>query len=78
MPIALRQLQAEKPAYRGESGAEGWWSEVIKRTALGAGGDPQGIPNFPKHFNFLFTHVDCRCYSSCECLHFQDCSKSDD
>ncbi len=32
---ALRQLQAEKPSYRG--GAERWWSDVISRTAIGAG-----------------------------------------
>lgn len=37
---ALKQVQKEKPAY--ESGAEGWWGEVIKRTAIGAGADPQG------------------------------------
>lgn len=36
---ALKQVQTEKPAY--ESGAEGWWGEVIKRTAIGAGADPQ-------------------------------------
>ncbi|KZT65942.1 HAD-superfamily hydrolase [Daedalea quercina L-15889] len=38
---ALRQVQKEKPAY--ESGAEGWWGEVIKRTALGAGADPRAV-----------------------------------
>lgn len=36
---ALKQVQTEKPAY--ESGAEGWWGEVITRTAIGAGADPQ-------------------------------------
>jgi hypothetical protein len=40
---ALKQLQAEKPAYQGKDGARGWWSEVIKRTAIGAGADPQGL-----------------------------------
>ncbi|KAI0718495.1 HAD hydrolase subfamily IA REG-2-like protein [Fomitopsis betulina] len=39
--IALKQVQKEKPAY--ESGAEGWWGEVIKRTAIGAGADPQAV-----------------------------------
>ncbi|KAH9915681.1 HAD hydrolase subfamily IA REG-2-like protein [Fomitopsis serialis] len=38
---ALKQVQKEKPAY--QSGAEGWWGEVIKRTAVGAGADPQAV-----------------------------------
>jgi len=38
---ALKQLQAEKPAY--ESGAARWWGEVIKRTALGAGADEHAV-----------------------------------
>ncbi|KAH9832302.1 HAD hydrolase subfamily IA REG-2-like protein [Rhodofomes roseus] len=38
---ALKQVQKEKPAY--QSGAEGWWGEVIRRTALGAGADPQAV-----------------------------------
>ncbi|KAJ7770131.1 HAD-like domain-containing protein [Mycena maculata] len=36
--IALRELQAEKPAYGGDDPTS-WWSAVIKRTALGAGAD---------------------------------------
>ncbi|KAH9929308.1 HAD hydrolase subfamily IA REG-2-like protein [Amylocystis lapponica] len=39
--IALKQLQAEKPAY--QSGAQEWWGEVIRRTAVGAGGDPNAV-----------------------------------
>lgn len=39
----LSQAQKDKPAYRGQLGAHGWWSEVIKRTAIGAGADPQGM-----------------------------------
>jgi hypothetical protein len=39
---ALKQLQAEKPAYQGDDGAQGWWWEVIRRTAIGAGADSQG------------------------------------
>jgi hypothetical protein len=39
---ALKELQTQRPAYRGEGGAEGWWAEVIKKTAVGAGGNPQG------------------------------------
>jgi len=39
--VAFKQLQTEKPNY--ESGAEGWWGEVIKRTAIGAGADPQAV-----------------------------------
>ncbi|KAJ7647236.1 HAD-like domain-containing protein [Roridomyces roridus] len=35
--IALRQLQAEKPVYG--SDVTGWWSAVIRPTALGAGAD---------------------------------------
>ncbi|KAG0706103.1 HAD-like domain-containing protein [Suillus ampliporus] len=42
VPSALKQVQKDKPAYQGDSGAEGWWSEVIKRTAIGAGANPQG------------------------------------
>ncbi|KAI0081274.1 HAD hydrolase subfamily IA REG-2-like protein [Panus rudis PR-1116 ss-1] len=37
---ALKQVQIEKPAYK--HGAEGWWSEVIRRTAVGAGANLQG------------------------------------
>lgn len=40
---ALKQLQTEKPAYQGEGGAHAWWSEVIRRTAVGAGADSQGM-----------------------------------
>lgn len=39
--IALKQLQEEKPAY--QHGAEGWWGEVIRRTAIGAGADPSAV-----------------------------------
>ncbi|KAG1737629.1 HAD-like domain-containing protein [Suillus lakei] len=41
--VALTQVQKAKPAYQGDSGAEGWWSEVIKRTAIGAGANPQAV-----------------------------------
>lgn len=37
---ALKQVQQEQPIYRG--GAEDWWKDVIRRTALGAGADPKG------------------------------------
>lgn len=37
---ALKELQIDKPAY--QSGADGWWAEVIRRTAVGAGADPSG------------------------------------
>lgn len=33
-------MQTEKPAY--QSGPSDWWGEVINRTAIGAGADPQG------------------------------------
>jgi hypothetical protein len=39
--LALRQLQAERPSYR--VGVEKWWCEVISRTAVGAGADPQAV-----------------------------------
>ncbi|KAH9083720.1 HAD hydrolase subfamily IA REG-2-like protein, partial [Lactarius deliciosus] len=39
--LALRQLQAERPSYR--AGAEKWWSDVISRTAIGAGADAQAV-----------------------------------
>jgi hypothetical protein len=38
---ALQQLQAEKPSYR--AGAESWWSDVISRTAIGAGADARAV-----------------------------------
>ncbi|GAB1524709.1 hypothetical protein RhiTH_007863 [Rhizoctonia solani] len=45
---ALRQVQRERPAYGdGKTGpvesdpVRSWWREVISRTALGAGADPQ-------------------------------------
>lgn len=41
--VALTQVQKKNPAYQGDSGAEGWWSEVIKRTAIGAGANPQAV-----------------------------------
>ncbi|KAH8079446.1 HAD hydrolase subfamily IA REG-2-like protein [Cristinia sonorae] len=39
--LALKQLQAEKPVYG--DGARRWWGEVIRRTALGAGADPEAV-----------------------------------
>jgi len=40
-PQALREMKESKPAYAG--GREAWWGEVIRRTAIGAGGDPQDV-----------------------------------
>ncbi|KAJ3553103.1 hypothetical protein NM688_g3796 [Phlebia brevispora] len=41
-PDALkRSFKIDKPAY--QSGAEGWWGEVIRRTAIGAGADPAAV-----------------------------------
>ncbi|KAH9054182.1 HAD-like protein [Lactarius vividus] len=42
--LALRQLQAERPSYR--AGAERWWSDVISRTAIGAGADTQAVEKY--------------------------------
>ncbi|RPD78291.1 HAD hydrolase subfamily IA REG-2-like protein [Lentinus tigrinus ALCF2SS1-7] len=39
--IALKHVQQEQPAYRG--GAEEWWGDVIRRTAVGAGADPKVV-----------------------------------
>ncbi|KIJ18619.1 hypothetical protein PAXINDRAFT_70747 [Paxillus involutus ATCC 200175] len=39
----LKQMQKEKPAYQSQSGAQGWWSEVIKGTAIGAGADATAV-----------------------------------
>ncbi|RDX50118.1 HAD hydrolase subfamily IA REG-2-like protein [Lentinus brumalis] len=39
--IALKQVQQEQPVYRG--GAEEWWGDVIRRTAVGAGADPKVV-----------------------------------
>ncbi|KAI0675043.1 HAD hydrolase subfamily IA REG-2-like protein [Trametes maxima] len=38
---ALKQVQREQPAYRG--GAEDWWRDVIRRTALGTGADSKAV-----------------------------------
>lgn len=39
-PPALKEVQVERPAY--VQGVDPWWSEVIRRTALGAGADRRG------------------------------------
>jgi len=41
LKLAIRQMQVERPSYH--AGATSWWSEVISRTALGAGADPQAV-----------------------------------
>jgi len=38
---ALKKVQAERPAYTGLP--DNWWSEVIYRTAIGAGADPTRV-----------------------------------
>lgn len=59
---ALKQLQQERPAYRAEreaADATGWWGEVIRRTAIGAGADvsatdkhlPRIIPALMEQFS---------------------------
>ncbi|KAF7361811.1 putative hydrolase C7D4.05 [Mycena venus] len=40
---ALKQLRDEKPFY--DKDASSWWSEVIRRTALGAGAEPKVLEN---------------------------------
>ncbi|KAG9087277.1 hypothetical protein FS749_003033 [Ceratobasidium sp. UAMH 11750] len=46
---ALRELQAERPAYRaavgktGDAETKSWWGEVVRRTAVGAGADDTQI-----------------------------------
>ena len=55
---ALKDLQRERPAYTASKdvskrpGAEGWWAEVIRRTAVGAGSDPTGT-FFPSYKSIL-------------------------
>lgn len=41
--IALKQIQKERPSYIGPTGHEGWWKEVIRRTAVGAGAPTSGV-----------------------------------
>jgi hypothetical protein len=53
MAKALKQLQAEKPAYHGHNGAQGWWEEVIRQTAIGAGADPQGSYKYLTFYSHL-------------------------
>ncbi|KAJ3883575.1 HAD-like domain-containing protein [Lentinula edodes] len=55
--IALKALQIEEPAYK--QGSQSWWTDVIRRTALGAGVNPQVldaslgniVPNLMKVFS---------------------------
>ncbi|RDB25020.1 putative uncharacterized hydrolase C7D4.05 [Hypsizygus marmoreus] len=55
--VAFRTLEAEQPAYA--KGSQAWWTEVIKRTALGAGADeklldislPQIVPRLMGRFS---------------------------
>jgi hypothetical protein len=50
---ALKDVQRERPAYAPSKdmskrpGADGWWAEVIERTAVGAGSDPTGTFFYP-------------------------------
>jgi hypothetical protein len=53
MAKALKQLQTEKPAHHGHNGAQGWWEEVIRRTAIGAGADSQGSYKHPPFYSRL-------------------------
>jgi hypothetical protein len=41
---ALRDVQCERPVFAG--GAEGWWKDVIRKTAVGAGAHAQGENNY--------------------------------
>jgi hypothetical protein len=43
---ALKSVQKEKPAYA--QGSHSWWTDVVKRTALGAGANPES-----KYYVFL-------------------------
>ena len=49
MHVALKEVQRAYPSY--PKGAEHWWTEVIRKTALGAivGLDPRGV--FPPKRN---------------------------
>jgi len=38
---ALKQVQTEHPSY--DKGAKQWWSDVIRRTAIGAGGNKHAL-----------------------------------
>ncbi|KAF8967857.1 HAD-like domain-containing protein [Flammula alnicola] len=39
--LALKAVQKEHPSYN--KGAENWWRDVIRRTAIGAGGNEQAL-----------------------------------
>jgi hypothetical protein len=45
-------VQAERPSYR--EGATAWWSEVISRTAVGAGADPGAVE---RHLGTIVPHL---------------------
>ncbi|KAF8200935.1 HAD-like domain-containing protein [Pholiota molesta] len=55
----LESRSKEHPSYN--KGAENWWSDVIQRTALGAGGDEQAIDDhLPDIVNQLMTRFSSR------------------
>jgi len=41
--LAMKELQEEMPLYSHPEGVNGWWEEIIRRTAVGAGGDPHAV-----------------------------------
>jgi len=40
---ALKEVQASSPVYRHINGVHGWWTEVVRKTAVGAGADPLAV-----------------------------------
>ncbi|EGO25616.1 hypothetical protein SERLADRAFT_369015 [Serpula lacrymans var. lacrymans S7.9] len=46
---ALKHVQSTNPVYQGDDGVRGWWTDVIRRTAVGAGADAQAVEDSLPH-----------------------------
>jgi hypothetical protein len=55
MLAALKTLLDKKPVYSHAEGVNGWWGEVIRQTAVGAGADPSGTHRDCKRPDYLYS-----------------------
>lgn len=71
---AFRALEDEQPVY--SKGSQTWWSQVIKRTALGAGADAEGT-TFPL-CRATFVKIQAPLICSSRCFFAEDCGLVDE